>query len=161
MEVIQQRLDQTEYFNATLDVRPFDQLVPFLTSGDAGESEDLVGIGWTGGSDPDSHGRTLLSSDYHVPNGFNWIFYENEEVDQLLTEGRTTVEVDQRRQIYQDLSEILAQEVPYAFMWTSDQIDMVRTDAIENWQAYPNSSTRYWGLYRPTIDLLSYEPSEG
>lgn len=158
MEVIQQSLDDTEYFNASLDIRPFDALVPFLISGDAAESQDIVGIGWTGGSDPDGHVAQLLESQYHVPDGFNWIKYENEEVDQLIKDARQETDREERKQLYQDLSELLAQEVPYAFMWTSEQYDVVRTDGVVNWKAYPNSSLRYVGLYRPYHGQVAYRP---
>ncbi|MEF8871085.1 MAG: ABC transporter substrate-binding protein [Haloarculaceae archaeon] len=158
MEVIQQTLDDTEYFNASLDIRPFDALVPFLISGDAAESQDIVGIGWTGGSDPDGHVAQLLESRYHVPDGFNWILYENDEVDQLIKDARQETDQEERKQLYEDLSELLAQEVPYAFMWTSEQYDVVRTDGVVNWQAYPNSSLRYVGLYRPYHGQVSYRP---
>jgi peptide/nickel transport system substrate-binding protein len=158
MEVIQQTLDDTEYFDASLDIRPFDALVPFLIGGEAAESQDIVGIGWTGGSDPDGHVAQLFESTNTVPDGFNWTRYENDEVDQLIQEGRQTSDLDARKQVYQELSELLAQESPAAFMWTSDQYDVVRTDAVVNWKPYPNASLRYVGVYRPYLDQVSYRP---
>jgi peptide/nickel transport system substrate-binding protein len=159
MEVIQQTLDETEYFNASLDIQEFSALVPFLLDPEgAAQSTDIVGIGWTGGSDPDGHIEELQSSDFHVPDGFNWNLYSNEEVDELIEEGQTTVDVDERREVYQELQELLAQESPSAWMWTSDQIDVVDTTSVDGWQAYPNSSFRYWALYRPSVDVIA-EPA--
>ena len=159
MEVIQQTLDETEYFNASLDIQEFSALVPFLLDPEgAAQSSDIVGIGWTGGSDPDGHIEELQSSDFHVPDGFNWNLYSNEEVDELIEEGQTTIDVDERRSVYQELQELLAQESPSAWMWTSDQIDVVDTTTVDGWQAYPNSSFRYWSLYRPSVDVIA-EPA--
>jgi len=159
MEVIQQTLDETEYFNASLDIQEFSALVPFLLDPEgAAQSSDIVGIGWTGGSDPDGHIEELQSSDFHVPDGFNWNLYSNDEVDELIQEGQTTIEVDERRSVYQELQELLAQESPSAWMWTSDQIDVVDTTMVDGWQAYPNSSFRYWSLYRPSVDVIA-EPA--
>ena len=159
MEVIQQTLDETEYFNASLDIQEFSALVPFLLDPEgAAQSSDIVGIGWTGGSDPDGHIEELQSSDFHVPDGFNWNLYSNEEVDELIQEGQTTIDVDERRSVYQELQELLAQESPSAWMWTSDQIDVVDTTTVDGWQAYPNSSFRYWSLYRPSVDVIA-EPA--
>ncbi|WP_340097800.1 ABC transporter substrate-binding protein [Salinibaculum salinum] len=158
MEVIQQTLDDTEYFDASLDIRPFDALVPFLIGGEAAESQDIVGIGWTGGSDPDGHVAQVFESTNQVPDGFNWTRYENDEVDRLIEEGRQTSDPDARKQVYQNLSELLAQEVPAAFMWTSDQYDVVRTDGVANWRPYPNASLRYVGVYRPYLGQVSYRP---
>lgn len=159
MEVIQQTLDETEYFDASLDIQEFSALVPFLTDPEgAAESTDIVGIGWTGGSDPDGHIEELQSSDFHVPDGFNWNLYSNEEVDELIAEGQSTIDVDERREVYQELQELLAQESPSAWMWTSDQIDVVDTTAVDGWEPYPNSSYRYWALYRPSVDVIA-EPA--
>ena len=159
MEVIQQTLDETEYFDASLDIQEFSALVPFLLDPEgAASSNDIVGIGWTGGSDPDGHIEELQSSDFHVPDGFNWNLYSNEEVDELIEEGQTTVDVDERRDVYQELQELLAQESPSAWMWTSDQIDVVDTTSVDGWEAYPNSSFRYWALYRPSVDVIA-EPA--
>jgi peptide/nickel transport system substrate-binding protein len=158
MEVIQQTLDETEYFDASLDIQAFDSLVPFLLGGDAAESTDLVGIGWTGGSDPDGHVNQLFHSDNHVPDGFNWNLYENDEVDRLIDEGRRTADVAERTAVYEDLAEILAEECPAAFMWTSEEYAVHRTDGVTNWRQHPNASVYFLGLYRPYLDQVAWEP---
>jgi peptide/nickel transport system substrate-binding protein len=162
MEVVQQRLDDTEYFDAELDVRSFDDLVPFLLDPEgAAQSTDIVGIGWTGGSDPNGHVEQLLDSSQHVPDGFNWNLYENEEVDQLIEDGQTTLDVDERRQIYSDLQQVLAEESPTAFMWTGDKIDVVNSDSVADiryWQPHPNSSLRYDTLYAPVRGEIVVPP---
>lgn len=158
MEVIQQTLDETEYFDASLDIQEFSSLVNFLLSGNAAESTDLVGIGWTGGSDPDGHVNQLFHSENTVPDGFNWNFYSNEEVDQLIEEGTVETDLEARQQIYNDLSELLCQEVPAAFMWTSEEYTVHRTDGVTNWKQHPNASFYYIGLYRPYMDQVAWEP---
>jgi len=162
MEVVQQVFDQTDLLNAELDVRAFSDLVPFLLDPEgAAQSSDVVGIGWTGGSDPDGHVAQLLHSRNHVPDGFNWNLYENDEVDQLIDEGKTTLDVSERRQIYKDLQTVLAQEVPLAAMWTGDAIHVVNSDALESldtWQPHPNASFTYSTLYSPHLDQMAVPP---
>jgi peptide/nickel transport system substrate-binding protein len=162
MEVIQQTLDETEFFDAELDVRAFDDLLPFLTDPEgAAESTDIVGIGWTGGSDPDGHVEQIIHSEYAVPDGFNWNLYENEDVDALIEEGQQTLDQAERRTVYHDLQELLAQEVPSAFMWTTDQIDVLNPDGFESlddWQPHPNESYRYQSLYAPHLDQVAAPP---
>ncbi len=161
MEVIQNRMNETEFINANLDIQEFSQLVPFLLDPEgAAQSSDVVGIGWTGGSDPNGHIESLQSSDFFVPDGFNWNLYENAEVDDLIIEGQQELDVDERVSLYQDLQELLVEESPSAWMWTSDQIDVVLPDNVTNWRAYPNSSLRYWGLYRPTVGQVAWDPEE-
>ena len=162
MEIIQQTMDDTEFFDADLDVRAFDDLVPFLLDPEgAAQTTDVVGIGWTGGSDPDGHANDLLNSDRHVPDGFNWNLYENEEMDELLDAGVSTVDVDERREIYNDLQELVAEDVPLANMWTGDVIDIVNPDGVESldqWSPHPNASNRYNTLYKPHLDEVVYPP---
>ncbi len=162
MEIIQQTMDDTEFFDADLDVRAFDDLVPFLTDPEgAAQTTDVVGIGWTGGSDPDGHANDLLNSDRHVPDGFNWNLYENEEMDELLDAGVSTVDVDERREIYNDLQELVAEDVPLANMWTGDVIEIVNPDGVESldqWNPHPNASNRYNTLYKPHLDEVVYPP---
>lgn len=47
--------------------------------------------------------------------GFNLAFYENSKVDQLLEEGRKTVDEGRREEIYQEIQTIMSEEVPYIF----------------------------------------------
>lgn len=162
MEVIMQTLDETEFFDAELDVRAFDDLVPYLKDPEgAAESTDIVGIGWTGGSDPDGHVQQILHSEYAVREGFNWTLYENEQVDELIEAGQTTIDTEERKQVYSDLQGVLAQDVPSAFMWTSDQIDVLNPEGFENvedWQPHPNASFRYASLYSPNLDQVAMPP---
>lgn len=156
MEEIQARMDETEFLDAELDIRDFDALVDFLLDPDgAAQSTDVVGIGWTGGSDPDGHIEDLQASAFHVPNGFNWNLYENEEVDELIAAGQATVDVDERVEVYRELQEVLARESPDAFLWTDDEIDVVDTRRIDGWRPYPNPSYRYWALYRPNVGVVA------
>ena len=158
MEVIQQTLDETEYFKASLDIRPFDSLVPFLLNGEAAKSNDLVGIGWTGGSDPNGHVQQLFHSKYQVPNGYNWNLLENEEIDSLIEKGRTTTDLEERKQIYKDLSTLMAEVVPSAFMWTSETYTVLNTDAVANWRQHPNVSLYFAGLYSPYAGQVAWQP---
>lgn len=162
MEVIQQTFDETDLFDAELDVRAFDDLVPFLLDPEgAAESTDIVGIGWTGGSDPDGHVNDLLNSERHVPDGFNWNLYENEEVDELIADGLRTVDIDDRVDVYHELQEVLAVDIPFVSMWTGDQIDVLAPDALESldqWAPHPNSSNRYNALYKPHLDQVAFPP---
>lgn len=162
MEVIQQAFDDTEVLSAELEVRAFDDLVPFLLDPEgAAQSSDVVGIGWTGGSDPNGHVEGLLASYNHVPDGFNWNLYESEEMDSLIEEGQTTVGTEARRPIYDDIQELVADDLPMANMWTAEKLDVVNPDAVDdvnNWQPHPNSSNRYDTLYSPHLDQVTYPP---
>jgi peptide/nickel transport system substrate-binding protein len=63
-----------------------------------------------------------ISSLFHSreigPGKNNFGAYRNPEVDSLLDEARTTLDVEKKRTIYKNLHEILADEAPYTYLWT-------------------------------------------
>lgn len=61
---------------------------------------------------------SLFHSSSATPWGNNFVLYRNDEVDSLLSEAQATNDFDKHRAIYQKLHAILADEVPYAYLWT-------------------------------------------
>jgi peptide/nickel transport system substrate-binding protein len=96
-----------------------------------------------------------------VPDGFNWNLYANDEMDSLIREGQTTIEVENRQPVYDSIQELVASDLPMANMWTSEQIDVVSADAVNdvnNWQPHPNASSRYETLYSPHLGQVTLPP---
>jgi len=84
---------------------------------------EAVIIGWSLGLDPDAY-SIWHSSEY--PKGFNFINYKNPEVDRLLEEGRTTMDINGRKKIYARLWKVIAEDQPYIFLWYPKAIDGIR-----------------------------------
>ena len=63
-----------------------------------------------------------ISSLFHSreigPGKNNFGAYRNPEVDALLDEAQTTLDMEKRRTIYKRLHKILAHDVPYTYLWT-------------------------------------------
>jgi len=63
-----------------------------------------------------------ISSLFHSreigPGRNNFCAYKNPEVDSLLDESRSTLDIEKKRTIYRKLHEILAEDVPYTYLWT-------------------------------------------
>jgi peptide/nickel transport system substrate-binding protein len=63
-----------------------------------------------------------ISSLFHSkeigPGRNNFGAYRNPEVDSLLEEARSTLDVEMKRTIYRKLHELLAEEAPYTYLWT-------------------------------------------
>jgi len=72
-------------------------------------------LGWTTGQDPDLF--DIWHSSKIKGNGLNFISYRNHEVDRLLEMGRTTFDIEKRKQAYMRFQEILAEEQPYTFLY--------------------------------------------
>lgn len=83
---------------------------------------DAVLIGWSLGVDPDAY-SLWHSSEY--PAGFNFIRYTNPQVDQLCIAGRRTTDKLKRKQIYQKLWPLIAEDQPYIFLWYPRSITAV------------------------------------
>jgi peptide/nickel transport system substrate-binding protein len=80
---------------------------------------DAVILGWSLGLDPDGY-SIWHSSQY--PKGFNFVGYLNPEVDVLLERGRTTTDKVERKIIYKEMYQHIAQDVPYLFLYFPESI---------------------------------------
>lgn len=77
---------------------------------------DLTIASWS--FDDASNITSLFHSSHSGPWGNNFVGFQNTEVDMMLTEANATNDFDKRRAIYQKLHFILADESPYAYLWT-------------------------------------------
>lgn len=82
-----------------------------------GEMDSSI-FNWTFGSAfaPDPY-DTL-----HSQGSSNFNGYSNARVDELIEAGRTTVDVEERKAIYHELQEIVADEVPFLFLMFDEWI---------------------------------------
>lgn len=83
-----------------------------------GQTYEMVIIGWTGiGTDPNDD--SFWHSRFDTPeSGFNFVSYNNEEVDRLLEEGLAVpgCAAADRAPIYKQIQQILHDEIPYIFV---------------------------------------------
>jgi peptide/nickel transport system substrate-binding protein len=80
-------------------------------------------LGWRLSLDPDIY--DIWHSSMTGEREFNFVSYNNPEVDRLLIEGRETCNMDRRRQIYHRIHEIIAQEQPYTFLYVADSLPVL------------------------------------
>jgi peptide/nickel transport system substrate-binding protein len=60
----------------------------------------------------------------------------NPEIDRLIDEGRTTVDQLKRKQIYAQVQQILARDLPYINLWYFDNV-VVHSQRVKNLQLNP------------------------
>jgi peptide/nickel transport system substrate-binding protein len=77
---------------------------------------DGVYFGWLPDI-PDPDPAALLHSS-QAQSGANYAAYSSPEVDRLVEEARRTVDRGQRRKLYLQLQQVLAEEMPYAPLYT-------------------------------------------
>ena len=86
---------------------------------------EAIIIGWSIGLDPDQY--DIWHSSKTKEKEFNFISYHNPEVDDLLEKGRRTFNIEERKKAYFRIQEILAEEVPYVFLYVPNAIPIVHT----------------------------------
>jgi peptide/nickel transport system substrate-binding protein len=84
---------------------------------------EAVILGWSIGLDPDQY--DIWYSGKTKEKEFNFVGYSNPEVDMLLEKGRRTYDISERKKAYGRIQEILADELPYIFLYVPDATQIV------------------------------------
>ncbi len=95
----------------TLDTREFSEFIGALFGGQIEEmalTSILASI-----ADPDNWYTNLFATSRQSPNGFNFSYYGNTELDGLLDRGRTTFDPAERKGIYDQAQEVTQKDPPY------------------------------------------------
>ncbi|HEY7030030.1 MAG TPA: ABC transporter substrate-binding protein [Thermomicrobiales bacterium] len=95
--------------------------------------------GWHSFIDPDQY----LYPEFHTGEFWNWYSYSNPQVDQLLEQGRTTLDQEQRKTIYVQLQQLLADEAVYVF-YTNDNVLKGHFNNVKGYQAVPSASNIFF-----------------
>lgn len=85
-------------------------LTNFIKPGDF----DAVVMGWGLGLDPDQY--TIWHSSQQNPGQFNFIGYNNPEVDRLLEQGRLEFDPEKRMHIYHQFAQVLYDDSPLVYL---------------------------------------------
>lgn len=84
---------------------------------------DAVILGWSLSRDPDQY--PLWHSSQKKEGQYNFVSYENKEVDKLLEEGRRIFPEKKRQKIYRKIHKILAEDQPYTFLYVADALPVI------------------------------------
>ncbi len=85
---------------------------------------EAVMLGWAIGIDPDQY--DIWHSSKTREKEFNFVSYNNPEVDELLEKGRRTFNIEKRKKAYFRIQEILADDLPYIFLYVPDATPIVQ-----------------------------------
>lgn len=87
--------------------------------------------------DPDPY--SFWHSSQKADPGLNLAFYENKEVDTLLTDAREMLDPAQRRETYQKFQSVVASEHPAVFLYSPNYLYVV-SDVVQGIEAHPINS---------------------
>lgn len=83
----------------------------FIKTGDF----DAVVLGWSLGLEPDQY--NIWHSSQQAPGQFNFIGYDNPQVDALLEQGRLQLDPDKRMKIYHEFARLLLEDSPVVYLY--------------------------------------------
>ena len=109
-----------------LDIRTFE-FSTFLADVTSG-SFQVYSLRWIGNEDPAIFDMAFHSRNF-PPAGRNRGFYSNSRVDTLIDQARREPDQKIRRQMYFEVQQILAREVPYVNLWYFDNV-LVHTKRV-------------------------------
>lgn len=132
--VMQQQLRDV---GIALDIRTFEFATFFadVTSG----AFQLYSLRWIGGNeDPDIFDAVFHSRNF-PPAGRNRSFYSNPRIDSLIDRARREINQDVRKQLYAEVQEILATDVPSLNLWYFDNV-LVHTRRVRDVTLNPSGN---------------------
>jgi peptide/nickel transport system substrate-binding protein len=105
------------------------------------------------GVDPHSSFDLYNSANIHLDakgfnSGSNRARYRNAEVDKLINEGKTTVDVAKRLEIYQKAQRLIVDDAPANWIYVNLFTDFAKKDlkGVINWDGYGMSFSNQWYL---------------
>ncbi len=132
--VLQQQLRDV---GIALDIRSFE-FATFFADVTRGEFQ-VYSLRWIGGNeDPDIFEYAFHSSRI-TPRGANRSFYSNPRIDALIDQARGTPEQAERKQLYSEVQQILAQDLPYINLWYFDNV-LVHSKRVQNLTLNPSGN---------------------
>lgn len=84
---------------------------------------EAVLLAWNLARDPDAY--AIWHSSQKGKSQYNFVSYNNPEVDRLLELGRRTFGIEKRRPIYQKIHELIAADIPYVFLVVPEALPVV------------------------------------
>lgn len=83
---------------------------------------------------------------HHTGLVFNFTGYSNEQFDELVQEGRSISDFDERYEIYQQANEILVDEAPYVFMYNKREI-RAWAPHVQGFTVRPDQANNFWTVW--------------
>ncbi len=97
---------------------------------------EMAVVGWVGFVDPDE----FLYNIFYTDKLYNQQGYSNKELDALLDQGRTTMDQNERAEIYKKAQTIIAEDAPMVFLYANPQTSAM-VESVQGFDVNPTVST--------------------
>lgn len=111
-----------------------------------GQTFDMAGLAWSLGLPINPDVTRFYGPESDIPgSGFNFVSYNNPELNRLLEEARTVPGCDQavRAELYAQAQQILFEEQPYLYLMVSNVMFALQPN-VENFM--PRTFSRLWNM---------------
>jgi peptide/nickel transport system substrate-binding protein len=124
--VLQQQLREV---GIVLDIRTFE-FATFFADVTRGEYQ-VHSLRWVGGNEDPDIFEYVFHSDKFTPHGANRTYYSNPRMDVLIDQARSEMDQNTRKELYAEIQELLAQDLPYVDLWYWDNV-LVHSKRVKN-----------------------------
>jgi peptide/nickel transport system substrate-binding protein len=107
---------------------------------------DVTIVGYGAGADPNVAANNFFVCGQLYPNGFNGTRYCNDRVTELVQAGKSTVAQADREPIYQELTEIINQELPVLPLWVNPIITAASDKVTLTYDQYNWDDVQLWTI---------------
>ena len=132
--VLQQQLRDV---GIALDIRTFE-FATFFSDVTRGAFQ-VHSLRWIGGNEDPDIFEYVFHSARITPRGANRSFYANPRVDALIDQARKETDPNVRRQLYIEIQNVLAQDVPSINLWYFDNV-LVHSKRVRNISLNPSGN---------------------
>ena len=115
--VLQQQLRDV---GIALDIRTFE-FATFFADVNKGLFQ-VYSLRWIGGNEDPDIFEYVFHSDKFTPHGANRSFYSNKKLDGLIDQARMELDQERRKQLYAEIQQILAEDLPSINLWYYDNV---------------------------------------
>lgn len=135
--------------DATLQVKDWSALYQDMKQGQF----EVFSAVWVPVTEPDLYHFVHHSSS--IPDndkvGGNRHGYKNIEVDHLIDLGRTTMDIEKRRTIYQEIERLLNDDLPYISLWNEKRTVVINVDKVHGFE--PSRTGSLIGLRKASVAI--------
>ncbi len=132
--VLQQQLHEV---GIALDIRTFE-FATFFSDVTHGAFQ-FYSLRWIGGNEDPDIFEYVFSTAKFTPNGANRGFYSNPKIDVLIDQAKAELNQSVRKQLYAQVQQILAEDLPYINLWYYDNV-VVHTHRVSGITLNPSGN---------------------
>ncbi|TSB45756.1 ABC transporter substrate-binding protein [Alkalicoccobacillus porphyridii] len=141
-QMVQAMLDQIDV-EVNIEMVEFGTLLSQLDTGDF----QAVRNGWSGRIDPDGNLYRFMKTD----QSNNYTRYSNENVDSLLDEAQTEIDQTKRKELYDEISEIVWDDAPYIYLYYDHDYKAMK-QGVEGFKHIPDTMIRTETLFASELE---------